>query len=102
MYTTAKRLSIFMLILAIMFSLFNVGIIMLETLTDMEKNFALGFCKLISILACSATLIILTASVRSMCADLELEYEAKAKQSRNLTKRIEELERKIEKLQNNA
>ncbi len=102
MYTTAKRLSIFMLILAIAFTLFNVGIIMLEIRVELEKNFALGFCKAGSYIAASVTMLLLTASVRSMCGDFELEYEAKAKQYRDHTKRIEELEKKLERLQNNS
>ncbi len=97
MYTTAKKLSIFLFILAIINMVFT-ALCLLE-LT--QKGFAESFIKTCYYLTGTISLLLLTVSNRSMCSDLELDYEVKIKQNREQNKRLAELEEKIKKLQNN-
>ncbi len=98
MYSTAKKLSIFIFILAIINIVFTV-LCMLELA---NKDFAEAFIKACYYVSGCISLLLLTVATRSMCSDLDLDYEIKARQLREQNKKIAELEEKIEKMQNNA
>lgn len=98
MYSTAKKLSIFIFILAIINIVFTV-LCMLELA---NKDFAEAFIKACYYVSGCVSLLLLTVATRSMCSDLDLDYEIKARQLREQNKKIAELEDKIAKMQNNA
>lgn len=98
MYSTAKKLSIFMFIIAIV----NIVFTCLCMMELANKDFAEQFIKTCYYVTGTAGLILLTVTIRSICSDLELDYETKIRQIREQNKKIAELEEKLEKLQNNA
>ena len=95
MYSTVKKLSIFLFIIAII----NIVFTCLCLMELAHKDFAEQFIKTCYYVTGSASLIMLTVALRSLCSDLEIDYEMKVRQLREQNKKIALLEEKIEKLQ---
>lgn len=98
MYSTAKKLSIFIFIIGIA----NIIFTALRMLELSRLDFAQAFIQGCYYVTGTVGLILLCVAVRSICSDLEIDYETKIRQIREQNKKIAELEDKIEKLQNNA
>lgn len=98
MYSTAKKLSIFIFIIAIM----NIVFTALRMLELARMDFAQAFIQGCYYVTGTASSILLCVAIRSICSDLEIDYETKIRQIREQNKKIAELEDKIEKLQKNA
>lgn len=90
MYSTARKLS---LLTAILGAVNVVGVILyLLASVTLEITFALSFAIFMILASSAAANLLLTVALRSICLDLEYEYEDTQKKISSLTKRINELE----------
>ena len=100
MYTTAKRLSIFCFILAVINIAFTLFYLLL--LKQQMLNFTEMFIRCCYLGSSTLVLILLTIATRSICSDLEMEYDSRSRQIKGMEDHIKELESKIKNLENNA
>lgn len=98
MYTTAKKLSIFIFIICII----NIVFTALRMLELTRLDFARAFIQGCHYVTSAAASIMLCVTARSICSDLEIDYETKIRQIREQNKKIAELEEKIKSIQNNT
>ena len=94
MYSTAKLLSIFCVILAVA----NVvaAIMLLLYFTRNSFDFVTVFTATMYFISATGVLTLLTTALRSLCADLQSEYDSTAEQLHDLKKQITALEKKLE------
>lgn len=94
MYSTAKLLSIFCVILAVV----NVvgAIMLLLYFTRNSFDFVTVFTCTMYALSATGVLVLLTVALRSLCADLQSEYDSTAEQIHDMKKHITALEKKLE------
>ena len=91
MYTTAKRISVISIILAA-FNILATFLFLLH-FPDSGWSFAIIFMTGLFLVTASAMSIMMTIAMRSLTQDLELEYESSSKKLRELSKRMESLEK---------
>ena len=94
MYSNAKILTVFAAILAAV-SCLGAFIFAFVAMPGMTNNWSYHFAGYLFFLASSVGTIFLILSLRSTLSDLSVAEEANASQIKNLKKRIEELERKV-------
>ena len=90
MYSTAKTLSVF----SVIFSALNILGTVLFTfcLRGLDWGFTAEFCIMMYLITASAGSLIMTISMRSLCQDLDMNYE-------NTTRRLQDLQKKNEQLE---
>ena len=92
MYSTARKMS---LLTAILSAVDVVGVILyLLASAALNLNFALSFAIFMMIGSSAAINLMLTVALRSICQDLDYEYENTTTKLSELNKRIAELENK--------
>ena len=97
MYSTAKRLSVFSFILCVANAVFTVLYIIM--LIGQHLPFPEMFTRVSYLVTCTGVLVFMTVSLRSLCADLELESDARSRQFQNQAEQIKKLEEKIKFLE---
>lgn len=97
MYSVAKKLSILSVILCVVNAVFAVLNIIL--MVGQNLPFPEMFTKVCYLVSGTGALVLLTIAARSICADLELEYDARSRQLRDQNEHIKKLEDKIKYLE---
>lgn len=92
MRTTIRYLSIFCVILTALS--FLAAVMLTMAIQTLQLDYGLKFSIIIFLFATSIISLLLTLGLRSLCRDLDLEYEANAIKIRELTKKVRELEEK--------
>ena len=90
MYSTAKWLSTFCVILAVIHAFMGIALIIYST--GYKLSFGISFSLSVYIITSILSFICLSCGLRSLCNDLDLEYENREKANLALKKRIEALE----------
>ena len=90
MYSTARRLSTLCVILAVIHAFMGIALIIYST--GYKFSFAVSISLTAYIITSIISFICLSCGLRSLCGDLDLEYENREKANRALKKRIEALE----------
>ena len=93
MYSTAKRLATLCVILAVIHAFMGIALIIYST--GFKLSFAIQFSLSVYIITSIISFICLSCGLRSLCNDLDLEYENREKANHALKKRIEALEFKV-------
>lgn len=93
MYSTARRLSTLCVILAVIHAF--MGIALIAYSTGYKLGFGLSFALSAYIITSILGFILLACGLRSLCGDLDLEYENRQRENLALKKRIETLEFKV-------
>ena len=93
MYTTAKKLSIFCVIIGAINTFMGLGLMAFAV--DRGFTFFEMFALCFYILTSSAFAIIMTCAMRSLCSDLEYSEEVDSKNFIELKKQVEELEYRV-------
>jgi len=93
MYTTAKKLSVFCVITGAINAF--MGLSVLGFASALGLTFFEMFALIFYIITSSATFIILTCAIRSLCADLQYSEEIDSKNYNELKKQVEELEYRV-------
>ena len=96
MYSTAKLLSIFCVILAVA----NVvaALMLLLYFTRSNLGFTTVFTAIMYLLSATGILTLLTTALRSLCQDLQSEFDSTSEQIHELKKEIDSLEKKLENM----
>ena len=97
MYSVAKKLAAFSFILCIANAVFTVLYIIL--MIGQHLPFPEMFTKVCYSVTGTGVLVLATVAIRSLCADLELEYDARSRQLREQNEHIKKLEEKIKYLE---
>ena len=93
MYSTARKMAT---ISAIVCSLNIFGAILFCMVTlSLNITFAVRFSMIMYLATSSIVTMLLTLGLRSICQDLEYEYEDDSRKFRNLDDRLEDVERKV-------
>ena len=93
MYSTAKLLSIFSVIIS---TLNIVGTTLFSfCLSGLDWGFTAEFCMMLYLITASAGSLIMTISIRSLCQDLDLNYENTAQRLHDLQKKTTELQERV-------
>ena len=95
MYTLAKKISVFAFILCIINAVFTA----LSLLMLVNLPFSEAFIKLCYLISGTVILLLLTIATRSICSDLEMEYDVRSKQVHEQEEKIKQLEYKIKYLE---
>lgn len=95
MFSTAKTLSIFSVILSAI-SVIS-AILLLFCISSLHLGFTVEFCIIVYVIAAVAGSLLMTISLRSLCQDLDLNYENTAQRLHDMQKKINELECQIKK-----
>ena len=90
MYSTARKLSVFSAILCC-FNITGTALFLIYQI-NADWAFSLRFSTTIILVSATVISLLLTIGMRSLCHDLEYEYEDNAKRFRDLTKRVRDLE----------
>ena len=93
MYSTTKRLSTLCVILAVIHAFMGIALIIYST--GYKLSFAVSFSLTAYIITSIISFICLSCGLRSLCSDLDLEYENRERENLALKKRIEALEFKV-------
>ena len=93
MYTTAKKLSVFCVILGAINAF--MGLALMIFASSMGLTFFEMFALIFYIITSVLIFIILTCALRSLCADLEYEEEINAKHYVEMKKQVDELEYRV-------
>ena len=94
MFSTAKTISIFSIILAVINIL---GVVMLTLmLLTYDFGFSIEFCVVIYLLTATVSTLLVTLSLRSMCQDLLLNHESTSRKLRELENRCKVIENHLE------
>lgn len=96
MYSTAKLLSIFCVILAVA----NVvaALMLLLYFTRSNLGFTTVFTAIMYLVSATGIMALLAAALRSLCADLQSEFDSTSDQIHDMKKQIEALEKKLESM----
>lgn len=92
MRSTIRYLSVFCVILSAI-SLFA-AVMLVMALHTTVLTFGMKFSIIVFLFAVALICLLLTLGLRSLCQDLDLEYETTAIKIRDLSKKISELEEK--------
>ena len=90
MFSTAKKLSVFGVILCCLNALG--AILLLCSLPALDLNFTLIFSIMLYAITAAACTVLLVISLRSLCQDLDLNYENNSQHLHDMQKKIEELD----------
>ena len=93
MYSTVKSLSVFSIILSVLNALATA--MFFFYFSAEELGFAMTFTCTIYLVTSTVVSLLISAALFSLCKDLNLETEAKATQAHQLSKRIKDLENKV-------
>ena len=93
MYSTARKIVVFGVIIGMMNAIG--AILLLCCLPALGINFTLNFSIILYVITSFAVLILLVFGVRSLCQDLDLNYEKDNLRFRDLQKKIDALEAQI-------
>lgn len=93
MYSTVKKISIFSIILAVINALATVLFFLYFFKSDL--GFAMIFTCSVYLITATVGFLLISIALNSLYKDLNLEAEAKAAQANQLSKRIKELESKV-------
>ncbi len=93
MFTTAKKLSIFSVIFTCLHLLG--AILLLFCLSSLRLGFAVNFCIIVYVIASTVGALLMTVSLRSLCQDLDMNYENNISRFHDLQTKINELEKQI-------
>lgn len=93
MYSTAKKMSLFTAILS---AVNIVGVILyLLASAELSMNFALSFAIFMILGSSAAVNLLTTVALRSICQDLEYEYENTTGKLSKMDKKVTELESRV-------
>lgn len=93
MYSTARGLSVISIILSVVNALATA--MFFFYFSAEELGFAMTFTCSMYLITSTVVSLFLSIALRSLCKDLNFESEAKATQAHQLSKRIKELENKV-------
>lgn len=93
MFSTAKMISIFSIILSVINAL---GVVMLFLLLlTYDFDFKVEFCLIVYLITSTLGTLLVTLSIRSMCQDLTLNHESTSHKLRQLENRCKNIENQI-------
>ena len=96
MYSTAKLLSIFCVILAV--DNIVAALMLLLFFARSSLGFTTVFTAIMYLVSATGIMALLAAALRSLCADLQAEFDSTSDQIHDLKKQIETLENKLENM----
>lgn len=94
MYSTAKLLSIFCVILAAANVVAALMLLMYFSRSDL--GFTTVFTAIMYLVSATGILVLLTTSLRSLCQDLQSEYDSTSEQIHELKKHVDALEKRLD------
>lgn len=93
MFSTAKTISIFSIILAAI-NVLGVAMLTLLLLTY-DFGFSIEFCIIVYLATSTLATLLVTLSLRSMCHDLLLNHESTSHKLRQIENRFKDIEKQI-------